>query len=126
MMSHLLSYSTRQLEVHVVSAAGRQLVEKQYIAAHSSGWRVFKVGRAVVSTRPQEDQETRVNLEVRATTLAGGPLGPLSLHQSTRQPLLVLFNTLASNSTGVLPTTPGKFTLVFIPSSSSLSLSLYI
>lgn len=79
----------------------RQVVVKQYIAAHSSGWRVLRLGRGVVRCDSTLQEGCVVTLEVRASTLSGRTL-PIALHHETRvsrQPLLILFNSLSSNTT---------------------------
>lgn len=90
-----------QVEVHWIATAGRQVVRMQHVAAHSSGWRIFKVGSGVVAPRAGGEQDQRrVTLEVSASTLAGRPL-PLSLHHGThgtRQPLLILFSSHADTN----------------------------
>ena len=79
---------------------------RQHIAAHSSGWRVIKLGSDVVVGRGEAEQGVySVNLQVTAVTQAGRPLSLILHHEprSARQPLLVLFNTLVANVTAELP-----------------------
>ncbi|XP_042207729.1 uncharacterized protein LOC121856318 [Homarus americanus] len=97
---HLLEDNIYMLEVEWVSEGGRQVLVKQHVAAHSSGWRVFKVGGGVVGAS--------VTLQVTATTSTGRSL-PLRLHHGahgTRQPLLVLFNSHAATVNNTVTPSP--------------------
>ncbi|XP_053649908.1 bone morphogenetic protein 5-like [Cherax quadricarinatus] len=98
---HLLQDNIYMIEIHWVKERGHQLLVKEKVAAHSSGWRVFKVGRGIVGTSAlSEYDQRRVTLEVTATTLTGDSL-PLRLHHGVhgpRQPLLVFFSLHSSGN----------------------------
>lgn len=96
----------RQLEVRWLEADEQPVVGRQHIAAHSSGWRVFKLGSGVMQGREETDPNTaHVTLQVTAMTLKGHPLS-LTLHHETRgsrRPLLVLFSSIVTNATAGPP-----------------------
>lgn len=78
----------------------RRVVGSQHVAAHSAGWRVFKLGSVVADLQEAHGhpRHSLVAFEVRAMT-ADGQVLPLGLHhgaRGSRQPLLVLFNKQAS------------------------------
>lgn len=99
---HLLEHDMYMLEVRWVGADGQPVVGRQYIAANSSGWRVFRLGSGVVAGLDGAGHGAgRVNLEVTAVTLADRPLS-LALHREprdARRPLLVLFTTSIADTT---------------------------
>ncbi|CAL4208071.1 unnamed protein product, partial [Meganyctiphanes norvegica] len=82
--------SVYKLEVYAENGVESSLVDIQYVSAHGSGWRLFRVGSALL--RDQVLSST-VSFTIVATNMAGDPL-PIHLHhEGTRQSLLVLFNT---------------------------------
>ncbi|XP_068225275.1 bone morphogenetic protein 2-like [Palaemon carinicauda] len=108
---HLVEDNLYLLEVSTEVGGERQVLAKQHVAAHSSGWRVFQVGNWLMKGtqmgREKEGEEEKgvsedekeVVLVVVAKTLLGRPL-PLVFHhglQGTRRPLLVFFNTYVTS-----------------------------
>ncbi|KAK8376073.1 hypothetical protein O3P69_008654 [Scylla paramamosain] len=97
------------LEVRWLGSEEHLMVGRQHIAAHSSGWRVFKLGSGVVAGQGSAVQNvSHVNLQVTAVTSEGRPLSLVFHHEprGARRPLLVLFNTLAANATADPPPLP--------------------
>lgn len=79
-----------KLEIYSEDEADLNLVDVQYVSGHGSGWRVFRVGSALL-----EDNRLKptVSFNIAASTMAGDPL-PIHLHhEGSRKSLLVLFNT---------------------------------
>ncbi|XP_045112528.1 uncharacterized protein LOC123505374 [Portunus trituberculatus] len=106
---HLLDHNTYMLEVRWLGSEEQPVVGRQHIAAHSSGWRVFKLGNCVVAGQGGPVQDvTRINLQVTAVTSEGRPLSLMFHHEprGARRPLLVLFNTHAANATADPPPLP--------------------
>ncbi|XP_027209325.2 bone morphogenetic protein 7 isoform X1 [Penaeus vannamei] len=96
----LLEDNTYLVEVESTKADERRVVGSQHVAAHSAGWRVFKLGSVVADLQEAHGhpRHSLVAFEVRAMT-ADGQVLPLGLHhgaRGSRQPLLVLFNKQAS------------------------------
>lgn len=96
----------RQLEVRWLGVDEQRVVGRQHIAAHSSGWRVFKLGSGVLRGQDETGPDTaHVALQVTSMTLTGRPLSLTLHHESrgSRRPLLVLFSSLIINATAEPP-----------------------
>lgn len=88
------------MEVETTKADERRVLGSQHVAAHSAGWRVFKLGSVAGDLQEGHGHPRLVAFEVRAMTSEGQML-PLGLHhgaRGSRQPLLVLFNRQASTN----------------------------
>ncbi|XP_042857175.1 bone morphogenetic protein 7-like isoform X2 [Penaeus japonicus] len=96
----LLDDNTYLVEVEGSNVNEQRVLGRQHVAAHSAGWRVFKLGSVVAGLQEGSNHQghSLVAFEVRAVTAKGQVL-PLSLHhgaRGSRQPLLILFNKQAS------------------------------
>ncbi|KAK3875666.1 hypothetical protein Pcinc_019475 [Petrolisthes cinctipes] len=109
---HNLQENIYKLEVYQVGELKQQVLTKQHIAAHSSGWRVLRLGQRVVASGTKLQEGRLITLEVKASTLSGRRL-PIVLHheaRGSRQPLLILFNSLIPTTTlHALPRFQGNY-----------------